>query len=101
MPKYYNGRIFQYYRTHNFGATATRYVYKLPFFGLFEIPIESNVRCEVAYKMETYYNTHTYNGGNWVVDGRKQVDQVAYALEVGKDFMPKFITKYNGQRVWI
>jgi len=98
LPKYYNGRMFQYYRTNNFGATATKYVYNMPFFGLFEIPLKSNVRTEVAYKMGTYYNTISPEGDNWLVDGRKQVDQFAFAMEIGKDFMPKFITKYNGQR---
>ncbi len=98
LPRHYNGRLFQYYRTHNFGATATRYVYNLPFFGLFEIPLKANVRTEMAYKMGTYYNTQSYQVGNWLVDGRKQVDSFAYALEIGKDFMPRFITKYNGER---
>ena len=90
LPPYYNGRLWQYYRTHNFGGTATKYVYDMPFFGLFEIPLKANVRMEAAYKMGTYLNTiSTTDGDNWLVDGRKQVDSFAYALEIGKDFMPQ------------
>ena len=105
LPQHYNGRFFQYYRTNNFGATATSYIYKLPFFGLFEIPLKANVRTEIAYKYGVNFNTISYDGqrgdggdGNWMVDGRTQKDQFALAVEVGKDFMPKFITKFNGQR---
>ena len=100
LPKHYNGRMFQYYRNHNFGATATKYVYKMPFFGLFEIPLKSNVRFEFAYKKDIRFNTLEYDaGGNqWAVNGRTEKDQVAFAVEIGKDFMPGFITKYNGQR---
>jgi hypothetical protein len=98
LPRHYNGRFFKYYRTNNFGATATRYIYDIPFFGLFDIPLKANVRQEMAYKMGTYFNTQSYVDGNWLVDGRKQVDSFAYALEIGKDFMPRFITKYNGER---
>ena len=98
LPKYYNGRMWQYYRTNNFGATATKYVYNMPFFGLFEIPLKANVRTEIAYKKGIHFNTQSYLGDNWVVDGRTQKDQFAFAMEIGKDFMPRFITKFNGQR---
>ncbi len=98
LPSWPTQRLFRYYRTHNFGGTATKYVYNLPFFGLFEIPLKANVRMELAYKMGTRFNTQSYQQGNWLVDGRKKVDQFAYAIEIGKDFMPQWICKYNGQR---
>jgi len=100
LPRHYNGRFFKYYRNNNFGATATRYIYHLPFFGLFGkgIPLKANVRTEIAYKPKVEMNTQSYVDDNWLVDGRTHVDQFAFAIEIGKDFMPKFITKYNGQR---
>jgi hypothetical protein len=97
-PAWPRTRLFKYYRTHNFGATATKYIYKLPFFELFEIPLGANVRTEIAYKKDTRFNTQTYIDGNWLVDGRKKVDQFAFAIEIGKDIMPQWICRYNGQR---
>ena len=98
LPRFPTVRLFKYYRNHNLGATATRYIYNLPFFGLFEIPLKSNVRMEFAYKPKVYFNTQSYKFSNWLVDGRTQKDQVAFAIEVGKDFMPQWICRYNGQR---
>jgi hypothetical protein len=98
LPSFPTQRLFRYYRTHNFGATATKYVYKMPFFGLFEIPLKANVRTEMAFKKGTRFNTQSFQAGNWLVDGRKKVDQFAFAIEVGKDFMPQWICKFNGQR---
>jgi hypothetical protein len=98
LPKFPYERLWKYYRNHNFGATATKYVYKMPFFGLFEIPLKANVRTEIAYKKGLHFNTISFFDGNWVTDGRTHVDQIAYAVEIGKDFMPRFITKYNGNR---
>ena len=51
-----NGRMFDYKRVNNFGVTATRYIYNLPFFGLFEIPLKSNVRFEAAFKEGVTFN---------------------------------------------
>jgi hypothetical protein len=72
----------------------------MPFFGLFEIPLKANVRMEVAYKMDTRFNTQYYDTAldEWLIDGRKKVDQFAFAIEIGKDFMPQWICRFNSQR---
>ncbi len=49
-------RMFDYKRVNNLGVTATKYVYKLPFFGLGEIPLKANVRFEAAYKIGVTFN---------------------------------------------
>jgi hypothetical protein len=92
--------MFRYYRQHNFGATATTYLYKL-----FGLPVKSNVRFEFAYKpgqhfnrLEKYPTTAGFGDVNWMVKNVTQRDTIGYALEIGRDFMPGFITKYNGQR---
>ena len=92
--------MFDYKRVNNLGVTATKYVYKLPFFGLGEIPLKANVRFEAAYKEGVSFNTGYFDpaGGSWVVDGITKHDVFGYAFEIGKDFMPQFICKYNGQR---
>ena len=102
LPRWPRKRMFKYYRTHNFGGTATKYVYKVPFLGFFEIPLKANIRTEWAYKMNTRFNTQSYQviagRGEWFIDGRTRVDQFAFAIEIGKDFMPQWICRYNSQR---
>jgi hypothetical protein len=96
---YPHNETFKYYRTNNIGATATKYIYNLPLFGLYEFPFKSNVRFEMAYKPNTHFNEMEYLGnGLWGVKGVVKRDVIGYALEIGHDFMPQFICKYNGQR---
>ncbi len=96
---YPKNRSFRYYRGNNIGATATKYIYNLPVFGLFEIPFKSNIRFEAAYKPHTHFNRLEYAGNNtWVVKNVTRRDLIGYAMEIGHDFMPQFICKYNGQR---
>jgi len=93
-------RMFDYKRVNNLGVTATKYVYKLPFFGLGEIPLKANVRFEAAYKIGVSFNNGSFDpsGSEWVVEGISKRDVFGYAFEIGKDLMPQFICKYNGQR---
>jgi hypothetical protein len=97
-PGYPSNEMFRFYRTNNIGATATKYVYNVPVFGLFEFPLKSNVRFEFAYKPGQHLNRLEYVQGNWLVENVTQRDIIGYAFEIGKDFMPGFITRYNGER---
>jgi hypothetical protein len=98
-PGYPTNTMFRYYRGNNIGATATKYIYKLPVFGLFEIPFTSNVRFEFAYKPHTHFNRMYFIGGDlWGVKNVTRRDLIGYAVEIGHDFMPQFICRYNGQR---
>jgi hypothetical protein len=97
LPKFPTTRQFKYYRTNNFGATATKYFENIHPFG-YRIPVRANVRTEVSYKPGSHMNKLKYMDGNWLVNGVTQRDLVGYAFEISKDFMPRFITKYNGMR---
>ncbi len=95
---YPKNKTFRYYRGNNLGATATKYIYNIPFFG-YDIPFKSNVRFEFAYKPNLHFNRMEYYGNNlWGVKNVTRRDLIGYAVEIGHDFMPQFICKYNGHR---
>ncbi|MEE8380827.1 MAG: DUF1302 family protein [Thermodesulfobacteriota bacterium] len=101
LPAFPTGRQFRYFRTDNFAATATKYFHHFKKFGL-DIPIESVVRMEFAYKEGVHFNTlkkaQDAPASNWAVTGRTQRDILAYAIEIDHDWMPEWICKFNGRR---
>jgi len=99
-PAFPTGRQFRYFRTDNFGATATKYFYDVTLFGK-RIPLEAIMRIEFSYKKDVHFNKQVDTGGQadqWAIIGRTKRDILGYAIEIDKEFMPWFICNYNGQR---
>ena len=99
LPKNPNTRQFKYYRTNNIGATGAKYIEHVTIFGK-RISLRTNVRIEFAYKLGVHFNTNhpDPDSGSWMMDGITQSDVIAYGLEVSKDLMPSWITRFNGNR---
>jgi hypothetical protein len=99
-PAFPTARQFRYFRTDNFGATATKYFYDVTLFGK-RIPLEAIMRFEFSYKKDVHFNKLVDTGGQasqWAVIGRTKRDILGYAIEIDREFMPWFICNYNGQR---
>lgn len=99
LPDQPTTRQFKYYRTDNFGATGTKYFENATLFGKY-IPLKTIVRLEFAYKLGVHFNTAhpDPNSGNWLIDGITESDVVAYGLEISRDWLPSWITRFNGNR---
>ena len=92
-------RQFKYYRTNNFGATGAKYFQNATIFGK-QIPLKTMVRIEFAYKLNVHFNTNhpDPSSGSWLIDGITESDVVAYGLEISRDWLPSWITRFNGNR---
>ncbi|MBW2552748.1 MAG: hypothetical protein JRE20_01270 [Deltaproteobacteria bacterium] len=99
LPDLPTTRQFKYYRTNNIGATGAKYFQNATIFGK-QIPLKMMMRVEFAYKVNVHFNTHhpDPSSGNWLVDGITESDVVAYGLEISRDWLPSWITRFNGNR---
>ena len=99
LPDKPNTRQFKYYRTNNIGVTGAKFFQNATIFGK-QIPVKTMMRIEFAYKLGVHFNTHhpDPDSGSWLIDGITQSDVIAYGLEVSRDFLPSWITRFNGNR---
>jgi len=94
LPRFPTNKCFKYYRIDNFGATATKYFQSINLFGT-KIITNALVRFEFAYKEGVHFNRIDKNNAAY---GITQRDQIAYGLEISRDFYPQWILRYNDQR---
>jgi len=101
LPPFPTNRCFRYYRTDNFGFTATKYFHEIDLFGL-RIPTMANLRFEFAYKEGLHFNKLMKSlplpASQWPVIDVVQRDVIGYAIEIGRDFMPDWICRFNDYR---